>query len=137
MTPMIRTGWPRPTLIPSRMAVFGMDDIPDMPLRAINTALEMIEAGERMKTYMETMYDMDFEVGPGPKYHVYLVPKEKIRQSADVKGTMFVDLGRLRSFKGSQKYPVPAGIDLKRYPSVVIWCEEFGVLISPADLAFR
>ena len=78
-----------------------------------------------------------FEVGPGPKFHVYLVPKAKIRDSGDVKGTMFVDLGQLRSFKGSQKYPVPDGADLKRYSSVVIWCEEFSVLISPADLAFR
>ena len=78
-----------------------------------------------------------FEVGPGPKFHVYLVPKEKVRDSGDVKGTMFVDLGRLRSFKGSQKYPIPDGIGLKRYSSVVIWCEEFSVLISPADLAFQ
>ena len=49
---------------------------------------------------------------------------------------MFVDLGRLRSFAGSQKYPIPAGVELSRYPSVVIWCAEFGVLISPADLEF-
>ncbi len=76
----------------------------------------------------------DFEVGPGPKFHVYLVPKAKIRQSADVTGTMFVDLGRLRAFKGSQKYTLPKGLDLKNYPSVVIWCEQFSVLISPADL---
>ena len=53
----------------------------------------------------------------------------------DVKDSMFVDLGRLRAFKGSQRYAIPAGVDLKKYPSVVIWCEQFGVLISPADLA--
>lgn len=80
---------------------------------------------------------MDFEVGPGPAFHVYLVPKEQVRQSADVKDTMFVDLGRLRAFKGSQKYAIPAGVDLKGYPSVVIWCAQFGVLISPADLKFE
>lgn len=78
--------------------------------------------------------DMDFEVGPGPAFHVYLVPKERIRQSSDVSGTMFVDLGRLRAFKGSQKYSIPPGVDLKAYPSVAIWCAQFGVLISPADL---
>ncbi len=80
--------------------------------------------------------DTDFEVGPGPAFHVYLVPKERVRQSPDVSGTMFVDLGRLRAFKGSQKYSIPAGVDLKAYPSVVIWCAQFGVLISPADLDF-
>lgn len=54
--------------------------------------------------------------------------------SSDMKGTMFVDLGRLRSFEGSQRYAIPAGVDLRKYASVVIWCEAFGVLISPADL---
>ncbi|MGV1014857.1 MAG: DM13 domain-containing protein [Methyloceanibacter sp.] len=79
----------------------------------------------------------DFEVGPGPKFHVYLVPKANIRSSGEVTGTMFVDLGRLRAFKGSQKYQVPAGVDLAKFPSVVIWCEQFSVLISPADLTFE
>jgi hypothetical protein len=64
--------------------------------------------------------DQNFEVGPGPKFHVYLVPSEKIRNSGQVKNTMFVDLGRLRSFKGSQKYKTPAGIGIKKYSSVVI-----------------
>jgi hypothetical protein len=77
----------------------------------------------------------DFEVGPGPKYHVYLVPNAKVRKEDQVAKSMFVDLGRLRAFKGSQRYAVPAGVNLKDYPSVVIWCEQFSVLISPADLA--
>ncbi len=88
--------------------------------------------------YRRTVFlEPGFEVGPGPKYHVFLVPKPTIRESGDVKETMFVDLGRLRSFKGSQKYAIPNGIDLKRYPSVVIWCAEFAVLVSPADLTFQ
>lgn len=78
----------------------------------------------------------DFEVGPGPAYHVYLVPKAGIRASDDVAETMFIDLGQLRAFKGSQKYPIPAGVNLEDYPSVVIWCRQFNVLISPADLTF-
>ncbi len=76
----------------------------------------------------------DFEVGPGPAYHVYLVPKSGIRSEADMKNVMFVDLGRLRAFKGSQRYAIPAGVNLKDFPSVIIWCERFSVLISPADL---
>ncbi len=78
--------------------------------------------------------DEDFEVGPGPKFHVYLVPKAKIRGSGDLAGQNFLDLGRLRSFKGSQRYAIPAGVDLANYQSVIIWCERFSVLISPADL---
>jgi Electron transfer DM13 len=79
----------------------------------------------------------DFEVGPGPKFHVYLVPEKNIVPSTNVARTMYVDLGRLKAFKGSQNYPVPAGIELAKYPSVVIWCEQFGVLISPAALKFQ
>src|SRR5262245_12337869 len=89
-----------------------------------------------VSVYEHTVFlESDFEVGPGPAFHVYLVPKASIRMSSDVKDTMFVDLGGLRAFKGSQRYPIPAGVDLKDYQSVIIWCERFGVLISPADLA--
>ena len=76
----------------------------------------------------------DFEVGPGPAFHVYLVPKAGIRRNADLGDAMYVDLGGLRSFKGSQRYAIPAGVNLKDYQSVIIWCERFSVLISPADL---
>ncbi len=76
----------------------------------------------------------NFEVGPGPKFHVYLVPKANIRTSSDLDNQMFVDLGRLRAFQGSQRYEIPAGVNLADFKSVVIWCEQFSVLISPADL---
>jgi hypothetical protein len=57
-----------------------------------------------------------------------------IRSSSDLQGIKHVDLGGLRAFKGSQRYAIPSGVDLKDYPSVIIWCEAFSVLISPADL---
>ena len=91
-----------------------------------------------VSVYSDTVFlNEDFEVGPGPKYHVYLVPKASIRSSADVEDTMFVDLGQLRAFQGRQNYTIPAGVDLSLYQSVVIWCEHFSVLISPADLDFE
>ena len=76
----------------------------------------------------------DFEVGPGPKFHVYLVPAREVVPSTDVERMMFVDLGRLKAFRGSQNFAVPAGVDIAKFASVVIWCEQFGVLISPAEL---
>ena len=89
----------------------------------------------KVSVYEKAVFlEPDFEVGPGPAFHVYLVPKASIRNEAAVKDAMFVDLGGLRAFKGSQRYAIPAGVSLKDYPSVVIWCERFGVLISPADL---
>ncbi len=85
--------------------------------------------------YSDALYlEPDFAVGPGPKFHVYLVPDDDVRPDSDVEATMFVDLGRLRAFQGSQVYPIPAGTDLARFGTVVIWCEQFGVLISPARL---
>ncbi|MEA3275724.1 MAG: DM13 domain-containing protein [Pseudomonadota bacterium] len=78
----------------------------------------------------------DFEVGPGPKYHVYLAPDAEVTPDTRVEETMFVDLGRLKAFSGSQNYPVPGGVDLRDFKSVVIWCEQFNVLISPAMLEF-
>ena len=87
-----------------------------------------------------TVYDgvlhleSDFEVGPGPKFHVYLVPERNVTPSTKVAQTMYIDLGRLKAFKGSQNYPIPAGVSPASYGSVVIWCEHFGVLISPAEL---
>src|SRR3954453_1053070 len=99
--------------------------MPTYPIRCIGT----------VSVYERTVFlEPDFEVGPGPAFHVYLVPKTSIRASGDLKGVKHVDLGGLRSFKGSQVYPIPPGIDITDYASVIIWCEQFSVLISPADL---
>ena len=87
----------------------------------------------KVSVYEKAVFlESDFEVGPGPAYHVYLA---SIRSSADLGAAMYVDLGRLRAFEGSQRYPIPDGVNLADYPSLVIWCERFSVLISPADLA--
>lgn len=90
-----------------------------------------------VKVYQKVLHiAADFEVGPGPKFHVYLVPADEVTPRTDVDKTMYIDLGRLRAFKGSQNYPIPPGVDLTKYPHVVIWCEQFNVLISPARLTF-
>jgi hypothetical protein len=98
-----------------------------------------IHYGKGRLTFYEGLLHLepDFEVGPGPKYHVYLVPEAEVLPSTNVAKTMFVDLGRLKAFKGSQNFDVPAGIDARKFGSVVIWCEQFGVLISPAKLAHQ
>lgn len=77
----------------------------------------------------------DFEVGPGPKFHLYLVPEANVTPDTLVQESMFVDLGRLKAFSGSQNYPIPAGVDLREFESLVVWCEQFNVLISPASIS--
>jgi hypothetical protein len=89
----------------------------------------------RVNVYAKLLHlETDFEVGPGPKFHVYLVPESDITPATRVQDSMFVDLGRLKAFSGGQNYPIPDGVDLRKYKSVVIWCEQFNVLISPAVL---
>jgi hypothetical protein len=84
----------------------------------------------------EVALEADFQVSPGPDFHVLLVPKAAIRASSDLANTMYVDLGALRAFKGAQTYVIPDGVDLSAYPSVVIWSRTYSALISPADLSF-
>ncbi|CAN5247934.1 hypothetical protein BH10PSE9_BH10PSE9_11220 [soil metagenome] len=84
----------------------------------------------------EVAFEPDFQVTPGPDFHVLLVPKAAIRASTDLANTMYVDLGPLRAFKGAQAYAVPDGVDLAAYPSVVIWSRTYAAVISIADLSF-
>jgi hypothetical protein len=132
-----------PFVFPPPVAAEQLTEADRSPLAATGTFVhgnpsDPIHWGRgKVSVYERTVFlEADFEVGPGPAYHVFLVPRAGVRTETDVdvKGANFVDLGGLRSFKGSQRYPIPAGTDLKKYPSVVIWCVRFGVLISPADL---
>jgi len=50
------------------MATFGMDELQDVPLRAIKAATDMLAAADRMRTYMASMYNEAFEIGIGVHY---------------------------------------------------------------------
>ena len=76
-----------------------------------------------------------FEVTNGPDLEVWLSAHPDPQSSGDVKGEPFLSLGQLKGNVGDQAYSIPAGTDVAIYPSVVIWCEQFGVLFSPAVLA--
>jgi hypothetical protein len=47
----------------------------------------------------------------------------------------YVNLGRLEGNVGSSNYVVPAGTDLARYASVVIWCDRFNSAFGAAPLS--
>jgi hypothetical protein len=83
----------------------------------------------------EVFLEPSFEVGPGPAYFVYLVKQGGIRTNEAFKAAETVELGKIKSFAGSQRYPIPAGVNPADYKSVVVWCKTFGVLISPADVS--
>jgi hypothetical protein len=57
----------------------------------------------------------------GPDLHVLLDPSQKPPQTyTDMYSS--VNLGKLRSYKGTQRYPIPDAIDPTEFKSVVIWC---------------
>src|ERR671918_2421707 len=68
----------------------------------------------------------DLVVTNGPDLYVYL--------STDRSASDFVNLGRLKANIGSQNYPIPAGTDMTKYDTVLIWCKAFSVLFGSVDL---
>jgi class 3 adenylate cyclase/nitrite reductase/ring-hydroxylating ferredoxin subunit len=50
------------------MAIFGVEDEPDAPLAAVNTAVQILEAADQMKPYFASMYQVDFDVRVGLHY---------------------------------------------------------------------
>ncbi len=50
------------------MAIFGVDDKPDAPLRSVNAALQTLAAVDRMKPFFASMYDINFDIRIGLHY---------------------------------------------------------------------
>jgi hypothetical protein len=69
----------------------------------------------------------------GPDLFVYLsaTPADGQRDAFD---DDFVSLGRLKANEGNQNYEIAAGVDLRRYRSVVIWCRRFTYAFGAAPL---
>ncbi len=116
----------------------------EMPQRASGTFIhanpsDPVHYGMgKVSVYDDTVrLEPDFVVGPGPKYKVLLHTGQSIRTTNDIHAAGYVDLGPLRAFQGSQNYRIPADVKASDFQSVVIWCEAFDVLISPADLAVK
>ncbi len=74
-----------------------------------------------------------FEVTNGPDLHVLLVEHPAPAERAEVM-VGYLDLGSLKGNIGSQNYEIPAGTDISRFDSVVIYCEPFHVVFSTATL---
>ena len=77
----------------------------------------------------------DFEVTNGPDLKVYLSVHPDPTSASDVTDGKWVSLGALKGNIGNQSYTLPTDLDASQFNSVVIWCEQFGVLFSPAALS--
>lgn len=76
----------------------------------------------------------DFEVTNGPDLEVWLVEDPRPFSSGAVLDSRWVSLGPLKGNIGDQTYTIPDEVDVERFGSVVIWCEQFSVLFSVATL---
>ena len=63
----------------------------------------------------------------GPDLYVYLSVGKDL---SDI-----VNLGRLKGNIGNQNYEIPAGTDLSKYDTVLIWCKAFSTLFGSAKLS--
>ncbi len=77
----------------------------------------------------------DLRTSNGPDLVVLLseTPATDDSWTAYGKGRV-LELGSLKGNIGSQNYTLPAGVDLSRYRSAVIWCRRFSVAFGAAPL---
>lgn len=69
----------------------------------------------------------------GPDLHVLLDTATKPPQTYENMGS-YVNLGKLKSYTGSQRYPIPDAIDVSQVKSVVIWCRMANATFGYAPL---
>jgi hypothetical protein len=74
----------------------------------------------------------NFEVTSGPDLHVILAEDDS-PYNLETLGD-YADLGELQSTSGDQEYAIPAGTDLDKYGSVVIYCVPFHAIFAIAPV---
>lgn len=72
------------------------------------------------------------KISPGPDYKLYLVPEfvENEAQFLKLKARS-ARLGDIKTFENFI-VPVPDGVDVAQYTTVLVWCETFSEFISAA-----
>lgn len=96
------------------------------------TAKIVTENGHR---YLEL--DQAFSTSDqGPDLHVLLDPMATPPASYEHSGSV-INLGKLRSYQGAQRYPIPDVVQLGSYKSVVIWCRMANATFGYAPIAAK
>ena len=85
------------------------------------------------KTHL--VFDTDVTLAPGPDYRIYLTKHfidDKpgfLRLKADA-----IQVASLKTFSGPLSFKLPEGIDTDTYNNVLVWCENFSMFITSAQL---
>ncbi|MFE4106772.1 DM13 domain-containing protein [Almyronema epifaneia] len=85
---------------------------------------------ENGQQYLE--FDQQFSTGGGPDVEVILYRSATIPTA--IAEADYVKLDQLQRLRGSQRYSIPADIDLDEYGSVGIWCRTFNITFGYAAL---
>lgn len=89
--------------------------------------------GEGVVSISANTIALQGRLAPGPDYKLYLSPTF-VETEVDfnrLKSTM-VRVGDVRTFEHFV-VPVPAGVDIHQFTTVVVWCETFGQFITAAQ----
>jgi hypothetical protein len=78
--------------------------------------------------------DEDFDTKKAPDLKIFLskLPYDKVNE--DNAPTGAVKVAALKKYEGKQEFAMPKGINLADYKTLLIHCEEYGVLWSVAKL---
>jgi len=87
---------------------------------------DFLHWGEGDVSIGDTAITLMGSIAPGPDYRLYLSPEFVETESAfaQLKSAM-VQVGPVKTFENFV-VPVPEGIDVSKFNTVIIWCEAFG-----------
>lgn len=122
----------RDTVVHERVAVArgGNVELANGTFTSIEHASHGVASVVRLRGGGRVLTLTRFSTSPGPDLRVRLV----VGRTEDGGSQGARDLGALKGNKGSQQYRLPAGVDLRRYGAVVIWCRAFSAAFAKADL---
>lgn len=134
------------TLVAQRSAEFAVPRSTHRSMQSSTVAMMsgMFKAAEKPTTGMVRIvnegghryleFDAAFSTSElGPDLHVLLDPSTQPPQSYEELGRV-INLGKLQSYQGAQRYPIPDTIDLGQFKSVVIWCRMANATFGYAPL---
>lgn len=110
-----------PTIVPAPVAANASAQIVGTPGHRASGTVRLVNTADGDIVRYE-----NFSTVNGPDLFVYL--------ATDLHATDFINLGALKATDGNINYSVPAGTDTKKYPYVLVWCKQFGVLFNSAKI---
>lgn len=93
---------------------------------------DVLHWGEGKVTVGPDAISLIGEIAPGPDYKLYLSPRfvETEAEVVPLKAQM-LRVGDVKTFRNFI-VPLPPGVDLEKYDTVLVWCETFREFITAA-----